>query len=206
MMKKTGVSSVIRTAVVAFVTCSAVALGEEGAAHSAAPSIFEGDLGNIFWSLVTFLLVLVVLGKFAWKPILGGLQSREEFIRDSLAQAKKDRESAEARLKEYGQKLETARAEATELVEEGRRDAEAVKHTIEETAKKEAAAMVERAKREISLAKDTAVKELYTLGARLATDVAGRIIKKELDPKDHERLIAESIGEFQALSGNGSRN
>ena len=134
MMKKTGVPSVIRTALVAFVTCSAVALGEEGAAHSDGPSIFAGDLGNILWSLVTFLLVLVVLGKFAWKPILSGLQGREEFIRDSLAQAKKDREEAEARLKEYGQKLETARAEATELVEEGRRDAEAVKQTIEETA------------------------------------------------------------------------
>ena len=63
--------------------------------------------------------------------------------------------------------------------------------------------MVERARREIGLATDTAVKELYTLGAKLATDAASRIISKELSPHDHERLIAESIEELGRSAGNG---
>lgn len=166
-------------------------------------SLFTGDLGNIFWTLLTFLLVLVVLGKFAWQPILGALQKREDFIRDSLQQAKKDREEAQALLKQYADKIDAARAEATAIVEEGRRDAGAVKVKIEDAAKAEAKAMIERAKREIGLATDTAVKELYTLSANLATGVASRIIGKELSAADHERLISESIAELSSAAGNG---
>lgn len=163
------------------------------------PSLFTGDLGNVIWSLVTFFAVLVVLGKFAWKPILGALQKREDFIRDSLAAAKRDRDEAERRLKEYSDKIVAARTEATAIVEEGRRDAEVVKRRIEEEAKSEAKAIIERGKREIAIATDTAVKELYTLSGKLATEVAGRILRKELNPREHERLITESIEELQEV-------
>ncbi|HSF44061.1 MAG TPA: ATP synthase F0 subunit B, partial [Thermoanaerobaculia bacterium] len=79
------------------------------------------------------------------------------------------------------------------IVEEGRRDADAVKRRIEEDAKREADKAIERAKREIQIATDTATKELYTLSARLATDLAAKVIGRELNPRDHERLIAEAI-------------
>jgi len=163
----------------------------------AANNPFAGDVGNAIWTVVIFVIVIVVLGKFAWKPILGALQSREQFILDSLAQAKKDRDDAARQLKEYSDKLNQARAEATAIVDEGRRDGEAVKHSIEEHAKGEAQAMLDRAKREIGIAKDTAVKELYILSARLATDMASKIIRKELDGKEHERLIDESIRDIE---------
>ncbi len=84
-------------------------------------------------------------------------------------------------------------------MDEGRRDAEVVKRRIEEEARHEADRTVERAKREIQIATDTATKELYTLSARLATDMAARVIRKELTPQDHERLIAESIAELGAV-------
>ena len=171
----------------------------------AAPSIFTGDLGNIFWTLATFLAVVVVLGKFAWPPILDALQKREEFIRDSLQQAKTDRESAEARLKEFEQRLQSAREEATGIVEEGRRDAEVVKRVIEATARQEAGAMLERAKREIGIARDTAVRDLYDLSGELATNIASRIIRREVDSAAHERLISESIDELVKLGGNGTK-
>lgn len=166
------------------------------------PSLFTGDLGNIIWSLVTFFAVLVVLGKFAWGPILSALQKREDFIRDSLEQAKKDRAQAEAKLKEYEQRLQSAREEATGIVEEGRRDAVVLKQKIEDEAAANADALVARAKREIGIATDTAVKELYSMAGKLATDVASRVIGKELDAAEHERLIAESIEEF-ACAGDG---
>lgn len=177
------------------------AVAHEEASHGESPSLFTGDLGNIFWSLLTFLLVVGVLGKFAWGPILSALQKRENFIRDSVAQAKSDRESAEARLKEYDAKIQAAKAEATALVDEGRRDAEVVKRKIEQAAKAESDAMIERAKREIEIATDTAVKELYSLTANLATGVAGRIIEKELDAAEHGRLVEESIAAFSELPG-----
>ncbi len=175
----------------------------EGGQHEG-PNLFTGDLGNIFWSLVTFGAVLLVLGKFAWGPLLGALQKREDFIRNSLDQAKKDRKDAEARLKEYEQRLQAGREEASALVEEGRRDAESVRQKIQQTAKTEADAMIDRAKREITIATQTAVKDLYSLTGKLATEVASRIIAKELDATEHERLIADSIEELQGVGGGRS--
>ena len=172
------------------------------AEHASADPV-QVDLWQAGFTIVVFVVLLIILRGAAFKPILGALQKREDFIRDSLEQAKNDREEAEARLKEYTDKLQAAREEATSLVEEGRRDADVVKRKIEEDARKEADARVERARREIGLATDTAVKELYTLSAKLATDAASRIIRKELSPHDHERLIAESIEELGRSAGNG---
>ena len=154
---------------------------------------FEGNIGNALWTLVIFGLVIFVLGKFAWKPILGGLQQREEFIRTSLTQAKADRDAAEARLKEYSDKLISARSEASAIVDEARRDAEVVKRRFQEETQVEANRTIERAKREIAIAKETAVKELYSLTAQLTTQVAGKILEREIQPSDHERLIRDSI-------------
>ncbi len=192
-------NNIARAAGAATLVFVAVVRASEGGEK---PSLFTGDLGNIFWSLLTFITVLIVLGKFAWGPILNALQKREDFIRDSLAQAKSNREEAEVRLKEYAEKLAAARGEASAIVDEGRRDAEVVKRRIEEDARAESDRMVERAKREIEVATETAVKELYTLSAGLATDVAARVLRKELDAKEHERLINDSLEELQQISRN----
>jgi F-type H+-transporting ATPase subunit b len=164
----------------------------------AANNVFAGDIGNALWTVVIFVLVLVVLGKFAWGPLLAGLQAREAYIRESLQTARRDREEAEARLNEYQEKLAAARGEATAIIDEGRRDAEAVKRKIEEQAKQESDKMIERAQHEIDAAVAEATRQLYSLSAHLATELAARIIGRELDPKDHERLIAESIAEISA--------
>lgn len=172
------------------------------AEHGGGESPFAGDLGNALWTVVIFVCVLVVLGKFAWGPILGALQKREQFIHNSLAQAKRDREQAEQTLKEYEEKLHAARAEATAIVEEGRRDADEVRRREEAKAKEEAERMLERARREIGVATETAVSELYSLSSKLATDVAARVIGKELTGPDHERLLSEAIDEFKTVNRN----
>ncbi len=146
--------------------------------------------------------MLGVLGKYAWGPLLDSLKAREDFIRESLESAKRDRDQSEARLKQYDDKLTEARAEATAIVEEGRRDAEVLRLRIEEEARAEAERTIERAKREIGIAKETAVKELYTLSGTLATDIASRIVGRELKPEDHERLIEASISELERQGAN----
>lgn len=180
-----------------WIACLATASPVLAAGGEGASNPFAGDIGNALWTIVIFLVVVVVLGKFAWGPILDALQKRETFIRDSLAQAKHDREDAERKLKELTDRLNTARQEATAIVDEGRRDAEVVKHRIEQEARSEADRMIERARREIGIATETAVKEIYTLGSKLATDVASRVIRKELSGTEHDRLINESIDEFK---------
>jgi F-type H+-transporting ATPase subunit b len=183
----------------AFALCQFVASASFASSTEGAESnLFAGDLGNVAWTLVIFLLAVFVLGKFAWGPLLSTLQDRERFIRESLAAAKKDREEAEARLKEYTTKLEEARTEATGIVNEGRRDAEVVKAKIEQDARDEAGKMIERAKREIDVAKKTAIRELYETSATLATEVAARVIKREVKAADHERLIKDAIEQLGA--------
>lgn len=179
-------------------TASALASG--GGAGS--PSPFAGDVGNALWTMVIFVLVLLVLGKFAWGPVLGALQKREEFIRDSLLQAKKDREDAETRLREYTARIQGAGAEATAIVDEGRRDAEALKRQIEADAKVEAGKLIERAKREIGIASDTAIKQIYDLSGKLATEIASKVIRKEVNQQEHSRLISESLDELRKASRN----
>lgn len=177
--------------------------GEHGDADGQ-PSILSGDLGNVVWTLVIFITLLVVLRLAAWKPILGALQNRERFILDSLTKAKQEREEADQLLRDYTQRVEKAREEATAIVEEGRRDAEVVRRQIHEQARTEADAMIERAKREIGIARDTAVKDLYDLMADMSTDVAGRIIKRQLSPDEHRRLVQESIDELRHTSGSNN--
>lgn len=172
------------------------------AAEEGEVNLFAGDIGNAIWTLVIFLAVILVLGKFAWGPMLSGLQRREQFIRDSLEEAKQDREAAQAQLEEYNKKLDTATAEALKVLEEGRRDAEVVKERIEEKARSEADQMVDRAKREIDLAKQTAIKELYETSITLGSDIASRLLDREMNAQDHEDLIAESIDHLKELDGN----
>lgn len=171
---------------------SAGALVEEHGAPTD-PSLFAGDVGNALWTLVIFLVVVFVLGKFAWGPLLGALQRREQFIRDALADAKRDREEAEARLAEYERRLAEARAEASGIVDEGRRDAEVVKGRIEREAREEADRMIERARREIELAKTAAIKELYGKTAEMATEIATKVVRREISAADHQKLIAEAL-------------
>ena len=196
----------------AFATCAAgaalaaaPALAAEAEAHGGSGATggpFEGNIGVALWTLVIFAFVIFVLGRYAWGPILGGLQAREKFIRESLESAKRDREAAEARLKEYTDKLVAARGEATAIVDEARRDADVVKHRIEEEARSEANLMIERARREIGIAKETAVKELYILAAQLTTKAASKVLRREIQPSDHERLIRDAMQELSDLSGN----
>ncbi len=180
---------VLPTAMLLLVVGVAVA-SEQGDAE---PSIFAGSLGNSLVTLIIFGLVLFILGKFAWGPLLRVLAEREETIRESLEDAKRERNEAQQLLEKYTARIEEARAEASEIVEVGRRNGEETARRIQSEARQDAAATVERGLREIKLATDGAKKEIYDLAAELAVDVAGRIINKELSPADHKELVAESL-------------
>ena len=173
---------------------------ESHAAGHEQPSLFAGDLGNVLWTLVIFVLLLVVLGRFAWKPILSALNQRESFIRDSIESAKKEREEAKRLLDDYTAKLQKAREEATAIIEEGRRDSEEVRKGMAADAKKEADAIVARAKKEIEIARDDAVKKLYDQTIVLATTVAGKIVRKDMSGGDHKRLLDESLADLGRMN------
>ncbi|GJQ25403.1 MAG: ATP synthase subunit b [Phycisphaerae bacterium] len=175
---------------------------EAGGHGEAAPNLFSGDLGNSFWTLVIFVFVLIVLGKFAWGPILKMLQKREQFISDSLESAKRDRDEAKKMMADYATKLEAAHQEAAAIVEEARRDGEALRRKLHEDAEKEGRELLARAQRDIQIAKETAISELYSRTLDLAADVAGKIIRQKVDGQGHKALLDESIAELSKAGRN----
>jgi F-type H+-transporting ATPase subunit b len=192
-------------AIAAMATLAALPALASEAAHGEGGSVspFTGDIGNIFWTVLIFGLVVVVLGKFAWGPVLQGLQGREDFIRQSLEKADAARRESEVKLQEYLDKINGARAEASAIVEEGRRDADALKRQILADTKAEQERERERTKREIEIAKDTALEEIFSKSGRLATDIARGVLGREIDAKDHERLISDAIARLESGDRSG---
>lgn len=164
-------------------------------------NIFAGSIANAIITLVIFLLVVWVLGKFAWPPVLQALNDREATIRRQLEEAKAEREAATKLLTDYQAQLDKAREEASAIVAEGRRDAETTARRIQDEARRESEETIARARREIQLATDTARKELHDEAAELAVRVARRVVRKELAPADHKELVAEALREMAATGG-----
>lgn len=183
-----------RLIVTAVLTLAALpAYAQEHAAEATALSPFAGNVGNAIWTLVIFLLVLTVLGKFAWGPVLSMLQEREKFIHTSLADAKRDREEAEARLREYAAKIQTARAEAAAIVDEARRDSERLREDLKQRARTEADTMIQNAERQIGLQTQRAIQEIRREAVDLSVSIASKIIQRNLTKEDNQRLIDEAI-------------
>ena len=163
----------------------------------AALSPFAGDVGNAIWTLVIFLTVVVVLGKFAWGPVLGLLKEREDFIRKSLHDAKRDRDEAEARLKEYTVQTQNARAEAAALVEEARRDSERLREELRSKAKAEADTILKNAERQIQLETGLALAQIRTEAVDLSVMIASKLIGRNLTRSDNERLIEDALKQVE---------
>jgi F-type H+-transporting ATPase subunit b len=183
-----------RLIVTGFLALAALpAYAQEHAPEGAGLSPFAGNLGNAIWTLVIFLLVLTILGKFAWGPVLSLLQEREQFIHKSLADAKRDREEAEARLKEYAARVQGARAEAAAIVEEARKDAERLRDDLKQRARTEADSMVQNAERQISLQTQRAIQEIRREAVDLSVSIASKIIQRNLTKEDNQKLIDDAI-------------
>ena len=172
---------------------------EPGAAPEKHESVnpVQPDLVVALATVGVFLVLFLVLSKTAWKPILAGLKAREDGIRASIEGAEKANADANALLADYQARLATATDEARSIVEEGRKDAEALRAKIEAEAVADAARERDRAIRDIEIAKDGALKEIYDRVAVIATDVAGKILQQKLDPAGHRRLVDEAVVSYE---------
>ena len=177
------------TAVFLALTVLPLHAAEEGSALSP----FAGNLGNAIWTLVIFAIVVIVLGKFAWGPVLGLLQQREEFIQRSLSEAKRDRDEAEARLKDYAARLQSAQAEAAAIIEQARRDADRLREDLRQRARAEADTLIANAQRQIQLETTRAVQQLRHEAVDLSVEIASKLLQRNISKEDNERLIDEAL-------------
>ena len=171
------------------------------------PTTFEEIQGDLaIWTAVVFLVLLLVLRKYAWGPIAQGLQKREQGIADQVAQAEQNNQKARELLAQHEQMLANSEEEVRKMIEQGRREAEQAGHQIVDKAKDDAKAEHQRALREIEAATAGALKELSERGATLAVQLAGRIVGAELKPADHAQLIAKAVADFPKAKAGANGN
>ncbi len=158
--------------------------------------LLELNPGLIIWTTITFMLLLFVLRKVAWKPILTALQMREDTIRSSLERSEEAKREAEHILEENRKNLTRAEHESSRIIHEGKSIAEKMKAEIFERANTEARRMIDSAREEISREKDAALAELRGEVAYLAVGAAGRILDETLDIAKHRKLVDKFLKEL----------
>lgn len=181
--------------------------GHEGGdlAHGKTPNIMEVQSPLAIWTLVTFVGLMLILGRFAWKPLIHALHEREAHLEHVLLDSEKARNDAEAIAAETRRQLAQAGDQARALIEEARKEAKASAEAILREAQTAAEANRTRAEREIAGAKEQALAEIYGKTADLAVSVAGRVLSRELNPDDQRRLVEVALNELPAnASANGS--
>ncbi len=160
--------------------------------------MFDLNLGLSVWTLLVFLTLLGILGKFAWGPILGVVQAREDGIQETLDQAANERGEAAKLLAEHREQMADARRQAQQMIAEGKEAGERVRQNIEEKARVEGDAMIERARESIEHEKDAALDELRKESVDLALAAAAKLVQASLDEKKDRELIMGFIDELSS--------
>ena len=161
--------------------------------QSAGIDIFKPDIIMSILTWVTFFILLVILKKFAWKPILKGLDDREEHIRKSLQEADQAKEQLAQIEKKKIQILEEAKTQANAIIEQSRKMGSELATQIEGRAKKSAEGIISSAHQEIEVECERARKELRKESVQIAVSLAEKILKENLDTEKNRNLIDQAI-------------
>jgi F-type H+-transporting ATPase subunit b len=151
--------------------------------------------GLVFWTVITFLILLFILKKFAWKPILGAVSSREESIKDALAAAEAARREMENLHADNERILQEARAEREAMLKDARDMKNKMIADAKEDAKLTADKMIAQAQEAIQSEKKAAIAELKGQVASLSLEIAEKVVKQELSNKgQQEKLVEDMLG------------
>ena len=158
--------------------------------------LLKAEPGLIFWTVVTFVLLLVILRKFAWGPILAALEARENAIQKTIDDAERLQAEAQQMMAEHEARLAEAREERSKILDAARQAGEQVRTDVLEKARGEAEQIVERAQRQLALETEHAIQNLRAEAADLALKAAEKVIARSLNDDDHRRFASEAVNEL----------
>lgn len=158
--------------------------------------MFDINPGLMVWTVVTFLVLVLVLSKFAWKPLLKSLQDRQDKIQQALDQAEKARAEAAELLKKNEVNLARAEEEYQRILREGKTFAEKLKEEVVSKAHQQAKREIQQAKEEIQRDVDAAKQQLRSEVADLAVQAAGRILDETLDAQRHKKIVDNFLNQL----------
>jgi F-type H+-transporting ATPase subunit b len=164
--------------------------------------LVQPDPGLYIWTIVTFLVLLALLARFAWRPLLDALEQRQEVIRKSLDEARQAKEELQRLHAESAKILAEARSEAAGIMSSTRADAARFADEMKQKARADADALVKHAQREIDSQTARAVQSIRREAIDLSVAVASKILRRDISAADNERLVDDTIREMQAKAGN----
>ena len=178
--------SVVLGGITGFATPVALAAQEE-------TGIFSLNLGLFVWTVVLFGLTLLVLAKWVFPLISGGLERRHEKIQGAIDDALSARDEAQATLAKQEAALEAARSEAREMLENARQHADGLRKEILEEARAQQALMLDDARREIGHERDRLREDIRREAVDLALAASERLIRARLDAEENRRLVHDFV-------------
>ncbi|WP_164667581.1 F0F1 ATP synthase subunit B [Virgibacillus doumboii] len=153
------------------------------------------NVGDMLVQLITFIILLVLLRKFAWGPLMGMMQKREEYVASEIEAAEKSREEAERASQEATAQLKQTKQDAQKIIEDAKNAGVKQQEEIIKSARNEAERIKESAQDEIQNEKEKAIQALQDKVASLSVLIASKVIEKEISEQDQEKLIDEYIKE-----------
>jgi F-type H+-transporting ATPase subunit b len=163
---------------------------------AAEPSLIDINFGLMFWTLVTFVIVLIVLKKYAFGPIQKGIDARRDHIRASIDEADRAREEAHNLLEEHRKLIGAAKAEAEAILAESRRIADAQRERVRNETEADRQRRLEETKRQIDAETQRAIEQIRAEVAELVLVATSKVTGKVLDRDDHRKLIEDAIGDL----------
>lgn len=175
-----------------FVLCSSAIAGTESSAEvdGSGPGIFSGTFADALWAVVAFVVLLLVLGKVAWKPLLNNLNARQNFIEGQLKSAEDSRRRAQTMLEDYKEQGLAVMRQATEQAQ--RQQQQAVEKTREETQ-----AARRRAQEEIESARAAAMEDLWKQTGDIVLRLGSEVLGRTLTEQDSQRLIDQAVARIR---------
>ena len=149
--------------------------------------------GLLAWTVLTFVLLLVVLKKVAWGPILDALEARENEIKEALNAAEKAREEAKRVSSDYEDAIRKAQAEAQQIISDAKTAGEKVKLDLEAVASEKADEIIEKAKAQIDAERIKVISEIKAVAVEISLSAAAKVIEKNLDSDDNRKLVNEAL-------------
>jgi F-type H+-transporting ATPase subunit b len=162
--------------------------------------LVQPDPGLFIWTVLTFLVLLGLLAKFAWRPLLQALDSRQQGIRKALDDAQQAKQELERLQRESADILRKARVDADAVIAQSRVDADRLREELRQKAKTEAEGILKNAERQIQLETARAVQQLRAEAVDLSVGIASKILQRNVTKDDNERLIADALRQMETRS------
>jgi F-type H+-transporting ATPase subunit b len=160
--------------------------------------LVQPDPGLFIWTIITFLVLLALLARFAWRPLLDALERRQESIRKSLDDAKHAKQELERLHSESQRILAQARTEAEGIIARTREDANRFREELRQKAQQEAQAIVRNAEKQIELETARALQQIRHEAVDLSVAIASKLLQRNVSKEDNERLIEDTFRQLEA--------